>query len=385
MKRSLSVLLVVAMVAALFTMGMTVSAAGTNAFDKETFRVAATSILYDNIDNTGGSSGNAFNYAANYGTGRNDKGDTVVYDNIDFGSKGASKVTVNFGFHNPEKYSETKFAVYIDNPYGDPIANWTVKKGETKGSEIVNHVEMTADCAVAPGKHDVYFMATNEASGSFDYIYFTEASTKVAATKTVANVLTYPKLNPFSTDTSNKDVALKVIPSTIILDQINTKDQGGSGKSIAYMEANGVGYSSKDDLVVFPNCDFGKKGAKKVTINFAYNKADTTAQIGIFIDNPYKDAPDATITVKPTGGWDLTKAQPFSADISVGAGIHTVFVRFMDGNSGSFGNVVFTEGDKDLTVAAATTKAATTPDLVVLPIAAAVASLAGIVVSKRRK
>lgn len=375
MKRILSFVICAAMLLTVAAMGTSVSAASNSAFDKETFRVSATTILYDNIDNTGGSSGNAFCYAENYGTGRNDQGDFAVYPAVDFGSKGASKVTVNFGFHNPEKYNETKFAVYIDTPYGNPVATFTVKKGETNGSEIVNHLEFSADVAVTGGKHNVYVMATNQASGSFDYIYFTEAKSAVKATKTVANQITYPELNPFS--------AMKVESKTIIVDQINTKDKGGSGKSIAYMEAYGVGYSSQDDMVVFPNCNFGKTGAKSMTINFSYGNNDgSNAELGIYIDDPY-GTPVAVVKPTYTGGWELTKAKDFTVDIdpaSVGAGNHTVFVRFMTEKSGSFGTVTFTPGDTDLTV----TAAATTPDLIVFTAAVALASMAGMVALKKR-
>lgn len=376
MKKALSLVLTIAMLLAMAAMGVSVSAASNSAFDKETFRISASTILYDNIDNSGGSDGNAFCYAENYGTGRNDQGDFACYPGVDFGSKGASKVTVNFGFHNPEKYDETSFAVYIDSPYGDPVASFTVKKGETKGSEIVNHKEFTANCTVAAGKHDVYVMATNQASGSFDYIYFTEASSAIKTTKTVKNQITYKSLDPFA--------GLKVLDATTqVVDQVNTKDKGGSGQSIAKMDAYGVGYSSLDDMIVFPNCNFGKTGAKQISIDFSYGNNDGShATLGIFIDKPY-GTPVATIEAGFSGGWELTKAKTFTADLDaakVGAGSHTVFIRFMTEKSGSFNDVKFTAGDADLTK----TAAAETPDLILVPVCAAVASLAGIVVAKRK-
>lgn len=375
MKKTLSLILAVSMLLAMAVMGSSVSAAS-SAFDKETFRISASTIMYDNIDNSGGSSNNPFQYAANYGTGRNDQGDFACYPAVDFGSKGASKVTVNFGFHNPDKYDETTFAVYIDAPYGDPVATFTVKKGETNGSEIANHKEFTANCTVSAGKHDVYIMATNKASGSFDYAYFTEASSTIKTTKTVANQIKYPSLNPFG--------ELKVLDATTqVVDQINTKNQGGSGNSIAKMDANGVGYSSKDDMIVFPNCNFGKTGASKFEIDFAYGATDGShATLGIFIDKPY-GTPIATLECDTTGGWGLDKVKTFTADLKpedVGAGSHTVFIRFMTEKSGSFNVVRFVAGDKDITK----TAAVATPDLILVPALAAVASFAGIVLNKRK-
>ena len=375
MKKTLSLILAVSMLLAMAVIGSSVSAASPSAFDKETFRISESTIMYDNIDNSGGSSNNPFQYAKDYGTGRNDRGDFAVYPAVDFGSKGASKVTVNFGFHNPDKYDETTFAVYIDTPYGNPVAAFTVKKGETKGSEIVNHKEFTANCSVSAGKHNVYVMATNQASGSFDYIYFTESASVIKTTKTVANQIKYPSLDPFG--------ELKVLDATTqVVDQINTKNKGGSGNSIAKMDKYGVGYSSMDDMVVFPNCNFGKTGAKQIAVDFSFGAADGHATLGIFIDDPY-GTPVATLECGNTGGWEIKDAKTFTADLDpakVGAGSHTVFVRFMTEKSGSFNVVKFVPGDKELTKPSA----AATPDFIVVPVIAAVASLAGIVVSKRK-
>jgi hypothetical protein len=374
MKRVFSAILVFVLLLVTSVIGSSVSAAANSAFDKETFRVKEgnLNILWDNTDNSGGSSNNPLQWAANYGTGRNDQGDIVAYNDVDFGSKGASKVTVNFGFHNPEKYDETSFAIYIDNPYGDPIATFTVKKGETAGSEIVNHKEFTANCEVTPGKHDVYFMATNPASGSFDYIYFTESSSVIKATKTVKNPLTYPSQNPFQNLVISPETWKK---TAILLDKWTGTPQTNQ---IQAMADYGCGYSSTDDMVVFPNCNFGTKGAKAVTINFSYANNDYTT-IGIFIDNPLGE-PSATFKITNTGGWTKDKAKEFTTDINVPAGNHTVFVRFMD-NTGSFTHVRFTEGDKVQTPVGAS---ASTPDLIALPITAAAISFIGLAVTKRR-
>lgn len=378
MKRALSAILIFTLLLVTSVLGSTVSAAANSAFDKETFRIKEgnLNILWDNTDNSGGSGNNPLQWAANYGTGRNDQGDIVAYNDVDFGTKGASKVTVNFGFHNPEAYSETTFAIYIDNPYGDPIATYTVKKGETAGSEITNHKEFAADCAVTSGVHDVYFMATNKASGSVDYLYFTEAAAAVKATTTVKNQLTYTSQNPFANLVISPDTWPK---TAILLDKWTGTKQTNQ---IQAMADYGCGYSSTDDMVVFPNCNFGTKGAKAVTINFSYANDDTT-KIAIFIDNPL-GTPAATFDIGNTGGWTKDKAKEFTKDIKVPAGNHTVFVRFMD-KSGSFTHVKFTEGDTVQTTTTTPKTSASTPDLIMLPIAAAVISFAGITVFKRRK
>ena len=93
----------------------------------------------------------------------------------------------------------------------------------------------------------------------------------------------------------------------------DTKDQGGNGKPIAYVEGYGVGYSQIDDIVVFRNIDFGKNGANKFIISFQYGATSGTADLAIYIDD-YKTAkPICEIKATPTGGWKLENAKEFSA------------------------------------------------------------------------
>ncbi|NLE12632.1 MAG: carbohydrate-binding protein [Clostridiales bacterium] len=386
MRKLLAILLCCTMIFAILAVSS--SAASNSAFDKEFFRIKKGNacVLFDNIDNTGGSAGNAFCYAENYGTGRNDKGDLVAYDDVDFGSKGAVSVTVNFGYHktDPKVDEPTTFAIYIDTPYGNPIATFSVTAGTTKGSEIVHHLEFTKDVQVAAGVHDVYFMATNTKSGSFDYIYFKEAGSKIEATKTVESDIKYDALNPFTT--------MNVTAKTIMIDQIDTMSQGGSGKPIAYVAGYGCGYSSLDDMVVFPNCNFGKNGAKAFAIKFGFGKEGATTKVNIYVDNPY-GKPAAELEIGPTGGWkaeDDTQAKVITGTINVEPGIHTILVRFMNDQSGSFSQLSFVEGDPrpETTAKAAAASspaaAAQTADFIVIPAVIALVSVIGLKVSNKR-
>ncbi|MBQ8509551.1 MAG: carbohydrate-binding protein [Clostridia bacterium] len=383
MKKLLSLSLAMLLIVAAFA--MPTSAAGTSAFDKETFRVTdKTTIMWDNngYNSNKGQGGNAFCYAGNYGTGRNGYGDTAGYKDVDFGSKGAKQVIVNFGYHlqDPATDEPTTFAIYVDNIFGNPVAEFSVKAGTTKGSEIVNHQEFKADVQVSAGKHNVYFIATNDKSGSYDWIQFVEADKEIKTTKTVASTMKdLPSYNAF-------EGCVLTNNGSLILDYI-----WSGSNPIKWVDNHGCGYSYQDDMIVYSNVDFGSKGAKKVTISYA-NGGDAAATLGIFIDDPLGE-PAATISAGSTGGWTLDKAKDFTADIEVPNGKHTVIVKWLTTVSGSFTTVKFTESDTVIksaeqiaaeAEAAANASASTGDETIGFAILAVVSAAAIVVASKKR-
>ena len=371
--------------AVLMILAMAIPAAAGSAFDKETFRVTdKKTIMWDNSAyNGGGASGNPFCYAGNYGTGRNSYGDVAGYQAVDFGANGASKVTVNFGYHkqDPAVDIPTTFAIYVDNIFGKPIANFSVAAGTTKGSEIVNHKEFTADVAVPGGTHNVYFIATNDKSGSFDWIQFTESDKKITKMTYAKDEMQYEAgvsgFNAFKDMTINN--------KGFILDNI-----WSDGTDAKWVDKHGIGYSNQGDMVVYPNVDFGKKGAKSFTINFANGDAAKNCPLELYIDDPLGE-PAAKFEAKPSGGWTVDKAAPVTVDCKVPNGVHTVIVKFATNQSGSFTTVKFAEADsviytaEQLAEQEAAKQAAQTGDSTVALVALAAASLVGIaVVSKKR-
>ena len=152
-----------------------------------------------------------------------------------------------------------------------------------------------------------------------------------------------------------------------------------NGKNISYMEAYGCGNGAKGDMVQFKNLDFGKNGAKEMTIFFSYGGEKETT-IAAHLDS--KDAaPFATFTITNTGGWDKTKAKEFTKAVKVPAGIHDVFVEFTNEESGSFSYIRFAEADAPV----AGTSAPATADMgVIASLAAIVTSAAGFVALKKR-
>lgn len=93
-------------------------------------------------------------------------------------------------------------------------------------------------------------------------------------------------------------------------------DAPGTDNPIAYMEAYGVGYSSKGDQVWFEDLDFGENGADKITINFSYGAEGSSTNLAFFVDNTDGE-PAAKINIGYTGGWESTYAKEFTTDIEV--------------------------------------------------------------------
>ncbi len=155
-------------------------------------------------------------------------------------------------------------------------------------------------------------------------------------------------------------------------------DEGGTNNPIAYMEAYGVGYSSKGDQVIFEDVDFGANGANKMYINFSYANKEVNTNIAVYIDNK-SDTPACTYNIGYTGGWESKFAKEFSTDIEVPAGKHDIIVEFTD-ETGSFTYIRFDETPAKPTP----TTAAVTADATAITVVAAAASLAIAAVAKKR-
>lgn len=157
-------------------------------------------------------------------------------------------------------------------------------------------------------------------------------------------------------------------------------DAPGTDNPIAYMEAYGVGYSSKGDQVWFEDLDFGENGADKITINFSYGADGGSTNIAFFVDSTDGE-PAAKLNIGYTGGWESTYAKEFTTDIEVPAGKHTIIVEFLD-ETGSFNYIRCNEAPaKAAEEPAASTN---TADPMILTVVLAASSLAGAVVMGKR-
>lgn len=158
-------------------------------------------------------------------------------------------------------------------------------------------------------------------------------------------------------------------------------DAPGTDNPIAYMEAYGVGYSSKGDQVWFEDLDFGANGADKITINFSFGANDKSTNIAFFVDSTDGE-PAAKLNIGYTGGWDSTYAKEFTTDIEVPAGKHTIIVEFLD-ETGSFNYIRCNEAPAKA-APADDTASASTADPMILTVVLAASSLAGAVVMGKR-
>ncbi|MGI6203006.1 MAG: carbohydrate-binding protein [Eubacteriales bacterium] len=139
---------------------------------------------------------------------------------------------------------------------------------------------------------------------------------------------------------------IEVTPDVHLIDDDTTQEQGGSGNPIQYVEGYGVGYSSLNDIVYFPDVDFGENGAKQMTIFFSYGHDDGSATtLDVYIDDYENSEPVCSFEIGFTGGWESTFAQEITADCNIPGGVHTVYVQFTNDRSGSFTYITFTEAD----------------------------------------
>ena len=126
--------------------------------------------FYDDPDTLyEGGSGQPIQFVAGYGVGYSSLNDQVIFHDINFGSKGADKMLINFSNGGAD---DTTLAIYIDEKAGDPDATFTIPN--TGGWEATWAEDFIADINVKPGLHDVIIEFTNSNSGSFYYIRFHE-------------------------------------------------------------------------------------------------------------------------------------------------------------------------------------------------------------------
>ncbi|MBQ7603767.1 MAG: carbohydrate-binding protein [Clostridia bacterium] len=127
----------------------------------------------ESTNETGGGSGNPIQYVEGCGAGYASLGDAVVFENVDFGSRGASEMIIDFS-NGDKNYSTTTLEVRIDSlTEGEPVSTYEIKY--TGGWDISHAKSFRAACAIPAGVHTLYIVYTNTNSGSFDTVGFVEA------------------------------------------------------------------------------------------------------------------------------------------------------------------------------------------------------------------
>lgn len=173
---------------------------------------------------------------------------------------------------------------------------------------------------------------------------------------------------------------------------IEDDESTNNGNPIQLMDAYGCGYSTKGDLVIFEDVDFGDNGADFMTVRFGYgNDNGTVTNVALMLDDPDSD-PVATMSIGWTGGWEIEPSGYISVPVDIEGGVHSLYFKFLD-ETGSLSYVYFAEADPapvaadevvDGAAAGTTTTAPATFDAAVVAAVAAVLSAAGYAVSKKR-
>lgn len=170
-------------------------------------------------------------------------------------------------------------------------------------------------------------------------------------------------LPAFAADT-DPYVRIKTTKDTIMID--DTKDQGTNAQPIGWFGDCAVGCTYIDDMVLFPDLEFGDEGAVQVGVSYT-NGDSTPRHLAVILDDP-KSEPVAIIEGTTTNGWDVKAAKDFFADFKAPVtGKHSVYIKWVDGSGSLYGiqfykaadavKVESTEGSP--TVAAEDTKEAT--------------------------
>lgn len=182
------------------------------------------------------------------------------------------------------------------------------------------------------------------------------------------------------------DIVLDVFKQAEVEDDESTNN----GNPIQLMEEYGCGYSTKGDLVIFSDVDFGANGADFMTVRFGYgNDNGTVTNVALKLDDP-DSAAIATMSIGYTGGWNIEPSGYISIPVDIAGGVHDLYFEFLD-ETGSLSYVYFAEGEaapvEVVDVATGETTTTTAPatfDAAVVAAVAAVLSAAGYAVSKKR-
>ena len=129
----------------------------------------------DNAEGRGGTT--PASYVEDFGIGNTWIDDVAEFKDVDFGSKGASKATINMSFGLEDQ--STTIEMYIDSLDSKPVA--TYECGYTGGWNTASGKDFTADVQIPSGTHTVYVKWVNE-TGSLFGIEFEESATAIGGT-----------------------------------------------------------------------------------------------------------------------------------------------------------------------------------------------------------
>ena len=166
-----------------------------------------------------------------------------------------------------------------------------------------------------------------------------EESTSTPETDPVESTSEESTSTPETEPVDSDSIKLVVDEFVMVIDDETTN----AGQPIQYVAGYGVGYSSMGDIVYFEDVDFGEKGAVDMTIHFANGNSMANTTLAVYLDDYENTEPICTFDIGFTGGWTLQQTKPFTADCAIPGGLHTIYIKFTNSTSGSFGEVFFTK------------------------------------------
>ena len=278
-----------------------------------------------------------------YGCGNSSLNDKVIWD-VDLAVE-ANSVSLLFGYGKDDG-SVTTIDVDVD---GTVVA--TMEVPFTGGWDIFNAQWVTVPVTIPAGAHEVGFTFTSGNSGSFSQVAF-----------------------------SSETYIVLPIEDAEFVDDDTTQDQGGNNTFISIVDGYGCGNSSLNDTVIW-TADFGANGADAIGLLFGYGKDDgSVTTLDVAVDS--KENVVGTFAIPFTGGWDIANAEWIFVPAEIPAGEHEVYITFTSGNSGSFSQVAFIEGEP-APVVEEVAGAPETFDAGVIAAVVAILSAAGYAVSKK--
>jgi hypothetical protein len=230
-------------------------------------------------------------------------GEWLGYNNVDFGSTGATQFIARVASGASSGISGL-VQVALDSPTATPVGSFSISN--TGGWQTWTTI--TTDTSTITGIHTVFLTFASGQPADFvniHWFYFNTGSVSAYSTIQAAAF------------TSNNGTQTEA-----------TSDVGGG---------NDVGWINNGEWLGYNNVDFGTTGATQFIARVASGAASGIGgSVQVALDNPTA-APVGGFSISNTGGWQTWTTIP--ANISLVTGTHTVYLTFASGQPANFVNV----------------------------------------------
>ena len=257
--------------------------------------------------------------------------DWLRYDNVNFGSTGATQFTARIA---SGAGITGQIDVHLDSVSNQSIGTLVV--GNTGGWQ--SWQTATTNINATTGTHTVFLTFSTGSSGylvNINWFDFGQAAS-FTPTSTPSPTASVP---PTATSTPLPPTALPAsinAYATIQAESFGAKTTGPQTEATSDMGGGlDVGYIVNNDWLRYDNINFGSTSATQFIARIA-SGAGITGQIDVHLDSVTNPS-IGTLVVGNTGGWQSW--QTATANVSAATGTHTVFLTFSTGSSGYLVNI----------------------------------------------